>query len=244
MVWGPEIGRPFAIGDSCLIGRGKACDVHVDSPYASREHARVTRTDEGYRIEDLGSQRGTLVNGIAIRAHALCEGDLIAVDAVQLRFHERLETIWEPSLGHRSRVFAVYERVDRALVDWARLALVVLSVDRMKTINDYLGHATGERVLAHVDATLRDFAGSAATVARVGGDTFAVVLCDVDRERPLADEIERCFDERPGPVDAISVTCGVARCTGAGAQRPWQLLLRAKGDQYDRRIRRRYGIEP
>ncbi|MFJ3883056.1 GGDEF domain-containing protein [Streptomyces sp. NPDC090077] len=54
--------------------------------------------------------------------------------------------------------------------------VVMVDADRFKEVNDQLGHAAGDTVLASVAARLMAWAGPRAAVGRLGGDEFAVVL--------------------------------------------------------------------
>lgn len=56
------------------------------------------------------------------------------------------------------------------------LAVVMVDADHFKQINDSLGHAAGDAVLAAFGARLTAWAGPRAAVGRLGGDEFAVVL--------------------------------------------------------------------
>ncbi|MFC9176768.1 GGDEF domain-containing protein [Streptomyces sp. NPDC057107] len=56
------------------------------------------------------------------------------------------------------------------------LAVVMVDADHFKQINDILGHAAGDAVLAAFGARLTAWAGPRAAVGRLGGDEFAVVL--------------------------------------------------------------------
>ncbi|MGW3151551.1 GGDEF domain-containing protein [Streptomyces sp. NPDC001177] len=55
-------------------------------------------------------------------------------------------------------------------------AVVLVDADHFKDINDSLGHAAGDAVLAAFGARLTVWAGPRADVGRLGGDEFAVVL--------------------------------------------------------------------
>ena len=67
--------------------------------------------------------------------------------------------------------------------------LLLLDVDRFKAINDTLGHATGDAVIARLGDALRSRLRSADVVARLGGDEFAAILRRV--ELPAAREVAR-----------------------------------------------------
>ncbi|MBL3668403.1 GGDEF domain-containing protein [Streptomyces sp. M2CJ-2] len=54
--------------------------------------------------------------------------------------------------------------------------VVMVDADRFKEINDGLGHAAGDTVLASIAARLTAWAGPRAAIGRLGGDEFAVVL--------------------------------------------------------------------
>ena len=68
-----------------IIGRSKSCDVTVNIPTISRNHAVLTRYDDGsWTITDADSKSGTWVNGQPVQIHALQEGDLINVGGVNM----------------------------------------------------------------------------------------------------------------------------------------------------------------
>jgi diguanylate cyclase (GGDEF)-like protein len=65
-------------------------------------------------------------------------------------------------------------------------ALVCFDLDRFKTINDTLGHETGDEVLKYVGETLSSLTYPQDKVFRLGGDEFVIVFGLTDRERVLA----------------------------------------------------------
>ena len=71
-----------------IIGRGKTADVYLNYPSISRQHAALCRgKEEDWRIYDLGSKGGTLVNGEPVKASAPVKlGDTIILGGVPLVF--------------------------------------------------------------------------------------------------------------------------------------------------------------
>jgi diguanylate cyclase (GGDEF)-like protein len=74
------------------------------------------------------------------------------------------------------------DRLSRALLTARRsaraIAMMFVSLDRFRNVNDSLGHAAGDDVLRTVAARLAGAVCESGTVARIGGDEFAIVLPD------------------------------------------------------------------
>jgi len=110
------------------------------------------------------------------------------------------------------------------------VALLFVDLDRFKAVNDSLGHAAGDRLLAEVAQRLRQQVGAAGQIGRLGGDEFAVVLREGDAaaatalgERLIAD-LSRPF--RLGASDArIGASIGLA--VGPGDGNSVEALMRA-----------------
>jgi hypothetical protein len=65
---------------STVIGRSLDCNLTIEDPLVSRQHARVTVEEEGGTVEDLGSRNGVRVNGVIIRGLApLRDGDRVRI---------------------------------------------------------------------------------------------------------------------------------------------------------------------
>lgn len=61
---GPEPFRVFPLTSaSVTIGRDPMSDIVISDPEVSRQHARLSRTLSGYRVQDLGSTNGTFIDG-------------------------------------------------------------------------------------------------------------------------------------------------------------------------------------
>ncbi|MGM9605026.1 MAG: FtsW/RodA/SpoVE family cell cycle protein [Faecousia sp.] len=69
-----------------VIGRSKSCDVSIALSTVSRNHAVLTRYDDGsWTISDAHSKDGTYVNGERVNICALQDGDVISVGGVKLK---------------------------------------------------------------------------------------------------------------------------------------------------------------
>jgi signal transduction histidine kinase len=86
LIHGQAEQRELLLRDAALLGRSPECDLVILGPLVSRQHARVVRDGEGYRIEDLGSANGTQVNGCDVGRGPLRDGDWIGVGDCQLTF--------------------------------------------------------------------------------------------------------------------------------------------------------------
>jgi DNA-binding response OmpR family regulator len=78
---GPATGQRWPlVKDLITIGRGAECDIVITDRQISRVHARLSRREDGFEVEDLGSKNGTHVNGAPLKGpHLLQDGDLIQV---------------------------------------------------------------------------------------------------------------------------------------------------------------------
>jgi len=70
--------------DRFLIGRGKHCDLIINSGKVSREHAAITREGQAWFIEDLGSSNGTWFDAHRITRRQIHDGDEYFISSEKL----------------------------------------------------------------------------------------------------------------------------------------------------------------
>jgi Amt family ammonium transporter len=126
----------------------------------------------------------------------------------------------DPLTGLANRVLFL----DRVTLTMARLkrrpdrnfAVVFLDVDRFKQVNDTYGHAAGDALLLAVTARLCSAVRPQDTIARFGGDEFALLLDEVGSAEEIARLAERIQRELQGAVDVggkevfVSASMGIA----------------------------------
>jgi diguanylate cyclase (GGDEF)-like protein len=82
-----------------------------------------------------------------------------------------------------------------------RLGLLFVDLDGFKLVNDSLGHAAGDAVLAEVGARLRACVRTTDTVARLGGDEFGVLLAGFETDDEVIAVANRVLDQVSRPFD-------------------------------------------
>jgi diguanylate cyclase (GGDEF)-like protein len=106
-------------------------------------------------------------------------------------------------------------------------AVVLIDIDRFKSINDAYGHPVGDAALTHVAAVLRDRVRAGdAVLARLGGDELAVLLpgCSASAAVGRAQDLLDAVTARPlqladGTLVSLSLSIGVAHSsTAAGTE--------------------------
>lgn len=94
----------------------------------------------------------------------------------------------------------------------SHVAVLLLDLDGFKDVNDTFGHGVGDLVLDEVGSRLQRTVRASDTVARVGGDEFAVVMPATDSvgASTLAKEVLRGIAEPLFVVEGVSVCIGVS----------------------------------
>jgi diguanylate cyclase (GGDEF)-like protein len=110
------------------------------------------------------------------------------------------------------------DRLNHAMVTTERrggqLALLFVDLDRIKAVNDKLGHSVGDSLLRDVAVRLKQVVREVDTVARLGGDEFIVLLDDVadaDEAGVVAEKIAEALNSSPFIIEQhrLRATCSI-----------------------------------
>jgi diguanylate cyclase (GGDEF)-like protein len=125
------------------------------------------------------------------------------------------------------------EQFDRAMMGGTPLALLLLDVDKFKSINDKHGHPAGDQVLRVLGKLLRSAAKPHELSARYGGEEIALVLPGSNRAAAAktAEIIRRAIEAKPVAFDKLSIpitaSIGVAVFEPGGPFRQVAQLIKA-----------------
>jgi diguanylate cyclase (GGDEF)-like protein len=122
--------------------------------------------------------------------------------------------------------------------DGRSIALFFLDVDHLKVLNDSLGHHAGDELLCAIGPRLRAVLRPGDTVARFGGDEFAILCDDIADEAHALRVAERLVRAFAQPFDVCgeprfcSTSVGVVVSDPAGPRGPEELLSDADAALY------------
>jgi diguanylate cyclase (GGDEF)-like protein/PAS domain S-box-containing protein len=142
-----------------------------------------------------------------------------ALEAQQALAHAYLH---DALTGLPNRTMFTY-RLAYALAKWqgatGGVAVLVLDLDRFKTINDGLGHEVGDEVLVAVAGRLLDAGATAQVIARLGGDEFLVLFDGNDAQDAAVSFSRRVLAALTAPIEVggaevfITASIGIAGTT-------------------------------
>jgi diguanylate cyclase (GGDEF)-like protein/PAS domain S-box-containing protein len=209
-----DLSRPVVLGEvkeyrhELRVVGSDGADIWVEA------HARPLHDEAG----NFRGMSGTLTN---ITARHELEQRLLTQ-----AFHDDLTGLANRAL-FRDRV---EHALDRRLSERHLVGLLFLDLDRFKTVNDSLGHTAGDRLLVAIAARLRAAIRPEDTIARFGGDEFAVLLEDASSPHDvlaMAERISATFD-LPFRVDEgdITVRSSIGVVIAAAGHRTADDLLR------------------
>ena len=155
-----------------------------------------------------GSRIPVQITGIMVTANdgSRLMWSMIEDIAVRKRAEQRISFLayHDPLTGLDNRLglkMRLAEALAAAGAHRGRVAVMMIDVDRFKTINDSLGHDAGDQVIAELARRLRGAISEVDVVARVGGDEFVVVLTDLRPQPDVRESVARVFELLRGRVE-------------------------------------------
>jgi diguanylate cyclase (GGDEF)-like protein/PAS domain S-box-containing protein len=180
---------------------------------ALKDHldGRAEHFEVEHRLQqDEGSYRWFQVRGLAVRCN---KGNPTRLAGSLTDIHRRKQT--EERLQHdalhdpltqlpnmtlfRDRLSVAIAQADRR--PEFLFGVLFFDLDRFKIINDSLGHVVGDRLLKAIAKRLLSFLRPGDTVARIGGDEFAILASDMEESSDATRIAERIHEELARPFD-------------------------------------------
>ncbi len=94
------------------------------------------------------------------------------------------------------------------------IALMLIDLDRFKTINDTYGHDVGDKVLIEISSRMIQWNRYGATIARLGGDEFAVLFAGKYIPKDIEDYSLQMIEICNKPIDIANVTLSLTISVG------------------------------
>jgi len=184
--------------DIVIIGRALEADVRLNDFRTSRLHARITsehagQTETCYRITDLGSTNGTMVNGELITEAVLNDGDKIIIgdhlfrfdmlDEIDREFQQQIHRLLAhdelTGLLTSKSFFSELRRESARAEDESRpFCVLMMDLDHFKEVNDTYGHLVGSKTLEETGRVIKEALRAGDVASRFGGEEFAAFLLD------------------------------------------------------------------
>jgi diguanylate cyclase (GGDEF)-like protein len=190
--------------DVVTIGRALDADIRLNDFKVSRLHAQICAEPiEGgtrFRVRDLGSTNGTLVNGQVVPEALLNNGDKILIgdhlfrfellDEIDHEFQQQIHRLIAHDeltglLTGKSFFMELKREAARAEMENQPFCVLMMDLDHFKLVNDKYGHMVGSRTLQDIGVIIKASLRSGDVAARFGGEEFAAFLLDADYAQAL-----------------------------------------------------------
>ena len=159
---------------------------------------RIRHRDGGWRdVEVIGTNLldEPTVRGIVLNTRDISERKALQAELTHQAFHDTLT-----GLANRALFL---DRVTHALALARRhsrtIAVIFLDLDNFKTVNDSLGHAQGDMLLIQMSKRMEHAVRTADTIARFGGDEFAILIEDASDNDAAMTVVERVLESMRHP---------------------------------------------
>src|SRR6266576_575933 len=205
------------------VGRALDADIRVNDSRASRLHARIfTETDAEtgvtrYRLKDLDSTNGTILNGKAIDQEFLLDGDKFEVgdqlirfemlDEIDREFQQQIHRLLVHDeltglLTSKSFFSEMRREAARAEAESMPFCVLMMDLDHFKEVNDTYGHLVGSKTLEETGHVIKEALRAGDVAARFGGEEFAAFLLDADYAQGMiaAERVRSAIEKHDFPA--------------------------------------------
>ncbi|MBF0343883.1 MAG: EAL domain-containing protein [Nitrospirae bacterium] len=146
-------------------------------------------------------------------------GDIFVNALVRNETQQRLEQLahFDPLTNIPNRMLfndRLTQAMEQSLRSNRKLALLFLDLDRFKMINDTLGHDVGDLLLKETAARLNTCVRKSDTVARMGGDEFAVIITNVASNVSVANVAKKIINSLSSPFYLHGHECSIGVSIG------------------------------
>ena len=242
-------GLPVVVDDWDTENRFRESKLQADAGMRSAAAVLIKAKGSPYGVLGVGSRtpsRFTQDDVSFMQAIAN-----VLANAIERRRHEERtqhEALHDPLTGLPNRNLFL-DRIQQSFSVAARrqttVAVLFLDLDQFKLVNDSLGHAAGDELLAAVAPRIEQALRPGDTVARFGGDEFAVLAEDIGNERGAIRIAERIAEALSHPFilrdreHFVSASVGIAISEG---QEPPEALIRDADAALYRAKERGHGV--
>ncbi len=235
VIAGDEIGREVDVrGRAQVLGRSMQATTVFPNPGVSRRHLRIDRVEEGeqtwFKLTDLNSSNGTLVNGVRVQEARLQNGDKIVMgeilfkfvlqDALDHEFHRRIhQLIHYDQLTGLLTMKSFRTKLDehlRSVRDEDRFVLAMTDLDGLKRVNDTYGHLAGRMVVREMGDIMLSTLRPNDKAGLYGGDEAIMLYphSTLGDAAMVAEHLRRAIEDRVFELDGnrfqVTISQGLA----------------------------------
>jgi len=236
---GKETGQQFNLAgkEKIGIGRDPQCQIALDDPTVSRNHAEIVcKGEQNIVIRDLGSTNGVYVNGKKIKEEPLHDGDKVLIGTrlyFKLAYQDTVDETYQRNIFKAANIDGLTQLYNKKYFfdalpkefSFARrekkpLSILMMDIDYFKKINDTYGHIAGDAVLQTIGKYLKETVRLENIACRFGGEEFVILLknCTPDQAYFVAERIrqniEKAKVKTKGGEITITISIGIATYDG------------------------------
>jgi diguanylate cyclase (GGDEF)-like protein len=198
---GLYLGKKYTLaGQTLTVGRSSGADIQIEDEAISRNHCEIVDTGQTVAVRDLGSTNGTGVNNELVDEQILRDGDLVKIGHCIFKFlsGNNIENAYQEEIYRLTTIDGLtqifnrryfFDNLEREMERGHRykrdVSLILFDIDHFKCVNDKYGHLAGDDVLSQLARLLKSHVRRADTLARCGGEKFAIILPESDASSAL-----------------------------------------------------------